>query len=463
MERAHILSVGITPYTRIVPAYFLDNYSIYTIKRSSDVDLMEKVVPMHVLEDRHPDIAKKVHGTGYLIGNFAFQNFLKSRRNKPKLLFYTMTDKITQDLDRMGIEWIGNDPKTFERVKFKGPFRELIKQRGLPSLPSVVISRIDFLRSDFKSVWDRMGGAFVVQRADKETGGNEGTFFIHKEEDFSRCVSILTTDTTGFQAVSVAPFITGQSTSMLGCVMDDVTLSGPLQLQLVDVPQSLHGVPPDGIFFGNDIGFRDWGDDIEAEAQRAIESIGDFLREQGYRGIFGIDFLFDKERNKIYANECNPRFTGSLLLYSLMLLEVGVPPMEFFHLAAHLGIKLEFDFEAVNKALKTIKPCAHIAFSPKGIPAMKMPLLAGVYSYDAEAQSLDYVGEGLSLDDLKDPKQFLLIDTVPRMGESIEQGVPRLFKFIFPRSIAKSSYEIDEIAGFLVERFSAALEAALRQ
>src|SRR5262249_28758688 len=156
----------------------------------------------------------------------------------------------------------------------------------------------------------------VVQRSDKEVGGNEGTFFIHSPEDFSRCLSILGSDAE-FQEVVITPFIKGQSTSMLGCVMPQGVLSGPLQLQLIDVPESLHGVPADGIFFGNDLGFRAWEEKIEKTAQNVIEKVGNYLAKQGYKGIFGIDFLFDEKRNEIFPIECNPRFTGSLLLYSM--------------------------------------------------------------------------------------------------------------------------------------------------
>jgi hypothetical protein len=125
---------------------------------------------------------------------------------------------------------------------------------------------------------------------------------------------------------------------------------------------------------------------------------------------------------------------------------------------AHLNIQSSFDFDRVNASLKTRLPCAHISFSPKGIPQMKLPLLAGVYTYDPAGPSLCYKGRGVSLADIRNKNEFLLIDTVPRMHESIEQNVPRLFKFIFPRTIAKSSYEIDTDAAFLVERFAKALQ-----
>jgi D-alanine-D-alanine ligase-like ATP-grasp enzyme len=374
IDKSHILAIGITPFTRIIPAFFLKNFSIYTIKRSSDVDVMESIANMYVLEDHYPKLVNKVHGTGYLLANFAFQRFLHTRRYPVSLLFYTVTEKIVQTLKTQGTKWIGNDPATFEQVMLKGSFRELVRERGLSSLPSKLYDRKEFLAQSFEALREENEGAYVVQRADKETGGNEGTFFIHETSDFEKCISVLTKDES-FTRVIVTPFIKGQSTSMLGCVMPQGTLSGPLQLQLIDVSEALHGVPANGIFFGNDIGFHEWSEDIEKQAQIVVESIGEHLRNKGYKGVFGIDFLYDKERDRIYPNECNPRFTGSLVLYSLTMLEAGVPPLEFFHLVSHLHIPMEFDFEKVNQALKTRLAYSHIAISPKDILKMSYHFL----------------------------------------------------------------------------------------
>ncbi len=241
---------------------------------------------------------------------------------------------------------------------------------------------------------------------------------------------------------------------MLGCITQKGTLTGPLQLQLIDVPESLHGIPANGIFFGNDIAFRDWSTETETQAQHIVESVGAYLSSKGYRGVFGIDFILDKETGAIYPLECNPRFTGSLVLYSLMLLDQGIPPMEFFHIMEHLGIPSDFDFDVVNRALKQRIPCAHVAFSPKGMETMNVTLVAGVYEYDEAQHRLEYVGPGLSLNDITNENQFLLIDTVPSRGAKITQGVPRLFKFIFKRQIARSSHEIDAHSAFLVRAFA---------
>jgi len=462
MNAIPIMSVGITPYGRITPSFFLSNYSIYTINRSSDVENIEPFFNIYVLEDFFPKIAERIHGTGYLVGNHAFQNFIKTRRTLPKLQFQTISEKAIGDLDKLGISWIGNAPATFEEVAYKSSFRDLIKKLGLPSIVSKTVTREGFLASSFEKEWAEYGGAFVVQRGDKEVGGNEGTFFIKSSEDFERCISSLAKD-EGFKKLVLTPFIEGHSTSMLGCVLPQGTLTGPLQLQLIDVPQSLQDVPASGIFFGNDLGFKDWGDDIEKTAQTIVEGVGKYLGGKGYRGVFGIDFLYDKARNEIYANECNPRFTGSLLLHSLSLLESRVPPLEFFHLLSHLGIESAFDFDTVNKELKTRNEYSHISFSPRGIMKMGLPLLAGIYSYDEANSNLEYVGPGISLADIKDKNQFLIIDTVPKQGKSVEQNIPRLFKFIFPYSIAKSSHEIESRAALLVDRFAKSLIKASQE
>lgn len=463
LEQIPILSVGITPYTRIIPAFFLENYAIYTVQRSSDVDVMEQFLSMYVLEDKHPDVAERVHGTGYLIGNHRFQGFVRSFKPIPKLMFYTMTKKIVEDLDKLEMAYIGNDPKTFEDVMYKQHFKALVKKLGLPVLPTHTYLREAFFEASYESLQEQIGKAFVVQRGDKEVGGNEGTFFVHSRADFDRCRDILIQDKS-FSTIVCARFVKGHSTSMLGCVMPQGTLTGPLQLQLIDVPQSLHGVGANGVFFGNDLGFVDWEQSVEDKAQEVVERVGDYLKSQGYKGIFGIDFLYDKETKEIFASECNPRFTGSLVLYSLMLLQAGVPPMEFFHLLTHLDIHADFDFSKVNQALKTRVPCTHIAFSPRGITSMELDFPAGVYECKpGDGESLNYIGPGVSLSDLRTQNQFLLVDTVPALHDRIEQQVPRLFKFIFPRSIALSSYEIDKNAGLLVKGFADALLAAAQK
>jgi tetrahydromethanopterin S-methyltransferase subunit G len=88
---------------------------------------------------------------------------------------------------------------------------------------------------------------------------------------------------------------------------------------------------------------------------------------------------------------------------------------------------------------------------------MEVPLQTGIYTYDPEIPLLTYEGTAITLDEIQNKNQFLLIDTVQKVGQKIEQGVPRLFKLIFPRSIGISSNKIDTDSAFLIKQFSNSL------
>lgn len=456
MQEKTIIAVGVAPYPRIMPSLFLDRYAIYCVKDAVDIDLLRNYTQIFCLEEKYPKIAAKVRSTGYLLRNFAFQAFLKSRRYPYRLMFYQTTPKIVEALQEQRIEWIGNQPESFENVVLKGDFRDLVKKRGLPSIPDWRLPREEFLKISFADAWAHWDRPFVVQRADFDVAGELGTFFIHSEDDWRNAHEILSKDDR-YHFVTISPFIEGYSVSMLGCITPQGVLTSTLQLQLIDVPESLHGQLPTGVFLGHDWAFRSWPAESEQTAQKVVESIGEHLAAQGFKGIFGIDMLYDTKTHEIFPIECNPRFTGALPVYSLMTVDVGAPTIEFFHIATHLGIEVEFDFAAVNQVFKERRPLAHISLTPKGITEMNLPLAAGVYSYDRKAHMLRYERPGAFYWDFKNPEEFMIIDSLPRLGGRVIQNVPRLCKLIFPRQIARSSFAVEPEIGELITLLSEAL------
>lgn len=463
MTEKTTIAVGVAPFPRIIPILFLDrSYQIYSVKRAVDIDLLRQYATIFCLEEKHPKIAARVHSTGYLLKNYVFQGFLKSRRYPYRLLFYQTTPLIVQTLAAQHIDWIGNRPETFENVVLKAGFRDVLKARNLPHLEDWRLPREVFLTKSFQELRDRWSTAVVVQRADFDVGGEQGTFFIHTENDWRDMHGILSRDTR-FQQVQISPFIQGNSVSMLGCVTPEGILTSPLQLQLIDVPEALHGQLPTGVFLGHDWGFHPWTEATEQTAQTVVESIGEFLSQKGYKGIFGIDFMHEEETGRIFALECNPRFTGALPVFSLMTTAQGIPPIELFHLMAHLNITTPFYFQKINNALKRRLPVAHLSLTPKGVFRINLPLAAGVYSYQKQTQTLRYERPGAFLWNIKNKNEFLLIDSIPYQGDAVIQNVPRLFKLIFPRSIASSSYKIDSEIGDMVTNLSRALRKEQEQ
>jgi predicted ATP-grasp superfamily ATP-dependent carboligase len=457
MERKTIIALGIAPYPRIIPSLFLQNYLIYSVKDTADLDVLRSYAKIFCLEEKFPKVAPKIQSTNYLLGNYAFQAFLKSRRAPFRLMFYQTTPPIVKKLEEQKIDWIGNRPESFNDVLLKVNFRNILKKLKLPHLEDWRMPREKFLSKTFEEIYRRWERPVVVQRADFDAAGEQGTFFIRKEVDWQTMQQILSQDTR-FKEIQISPLIEGFSVSMLGCVTHLGVLTSPLQLQLIDVPEALCGQFPTGVFLGHDWGFRKWSSQTEITAQKIVELVGEFLAGKGFLGIFGIDFIYDHKTAKIFPLECNPRFTGALPVHSLMITaQSEVPPLEFFHLMAHLEIKEQFDFDTVNEKLKERLPVSHVSLIPKGVYEMKLPLKAGIYSFSPKKKVLTYKRPGAFLWELKDSSEFIMIDSIPRQGSHPIQNVPRLFKLIFPRSIAYSSSAVEPEVGELISTLSTAL------
>lgn len=444
------ISIGVQPYPRIIPALFLKNFAIYCVNDTADLDVLRKVTTIYCLEERNSKMAAKTHSTAYVLKSFPFDAFLKSRKRPFRLFFNQLTPPIIETLKEKDIEGVGNDPRSFADVMVKGDFRDLLKKYKLPCLPDWRVSREAFLALSFKEAWAKWERPFVIQRADCEVGSEPGTFFIWEEEDWE-AMRVLMVPDERYKEVTMSPYVTGNSVSVLGCVTSQGVFTSMLQLQLIDVPEALYGKAATGVFLGHDWSYKDWPDSVEKTAQMVTEKIGQHLGSNGYKGIFGIDFMHDRSTNEIYALECNPRFTGACPLYSLMSIHLGVPPMELFHIADHLGIPIKCSFEKLNEAYKKRMPFSHISLTPLGMKTMPLDLQTGVYRYSPDTREMDFIRQGAFPWDLREG-ECLLIDSVPRKGGRVTEGAVRLCKLIFPRGIAKSSYEVfpdiaDQIVG----------------
>lgn len=459
MDDKTLIAVGALPYQWIPLSQFLQHAHVYCVKNVADVALLRDYMPVTCLEEFNPKVGAKVQSTSYLLGNYLFQGFLKSRKFPFRLLLRQTTPPIVKTITNNHWEWVGNNPDSFSDVLLKAGFRDLLKKLNLPHLEEWRLPREEFLQQTFASLTAHWNSSVVIQRADVEVGGVDGTFFIHTEQNWHAAYQVLSKDER-YKMVQISPFVKGHALSMLGCVTHMGTLSSPLQLQLIDVPEALGGAPATGTFMGHDWGYTSWPAETQTMAQQVVEAIGKHLVERGYRGIFGIDFMYDVRSSRLYPIECNPRPTGALPVFSLMTLRAGrVPPLEFFHLMTHLGIYEFFDFEQTNAALKTVRPVAHLSLSPRGIETMPLQLRPGIYTYQAGARRLHFERPGVLLSEMSSPEEFILIDSIPIKGAAISQSVPRLFKIIFNRSVAESSSQIDEHAAELV----AALASAVRQ
>src|SRR5262245_11522423 len=112
LQEKTIIAVGTAVFPRIIPSLFLKKYIIYSIRDTSDTEILRKYAKIFYLEEHDPIRAAKAESTSYLLGNYQFQKFVKSRRPF-RLLLYTTNREIITIATRQRFEWIGNRPSSF--------------------------------------------------------------------------------------------------------------------------------------------------------------------------------------------------------------------------------------------------------------------------------------------------------------------------------------------------------------
>lgn len=134
---------------------------------------------------------------------------------------------------------------------------------------------------------------------------------------------------------SVAPYLADCLPLNIGAVVWDggITVHFP-SIQLIGIPECVGR--PFG-YCGNDFASVK---EIEPALIEQIESVtvkvGAWLRLQGYRGAFGIDFMVD--HGTALFTEINPRFQGSTRMSAQMSVELDQPCILMDHIAAMLHL-----------------------------------------------------------------------------------------------------------------------------
>lgn len=169
----------------------------------------------------------------------------------------------------------------------------------------------------------------VILRKSRTTGG-VGVVAVH---DVDELVELWPDEEEAF--VSVAPFLSSSiPVNVGGVVWRDGTTLHPASLQLIGIEGCTSR--PFG-YCGNDFGgAADLGDDVLDSVERSSRMIGDELRDRGYVGAFGVDFLI---RNGVpLFTEVNPRFQGSTHASCRISIEHGESCLLTEHLGAFLGV-----------------------------------------------------------------------------------------------------------------------------
>ena len=284
-----------------------------------------------------PSVADRVRRSGTPVASDA------SRHHTGAGVLFLMFDERTEALARgLGLNIAHPPAKLRQHLDSKITTTRLATRAGISSVPNV-LAHVDSYRS-LREVAAGLGPDLVVQLPLGDSGAT--TFFISSETDYRPHAD----EIAASPEVKVMKRIRCRQTTIEGCVTRHGTLAGPLMTELVGFPEL---TPFAGGWCGNEI--FDAGAstlisaDIRRQAGRAVVAMGEQLREEGYWGVFGLDFLLDQDSGELYLGEMNPRITGATPLTNLAAHDQNQPPLLLFHLLEWLGIDFAFDIDEYNR------------------------------------------------------------------------------------------------------------------
>lgn len=327
-----------------------------------------------------------------------------------------------------------------------------LKDLGLNSIPGKVAHPA---QCSFKALAIDLGLPFVVQYPYGSSG--QMTFFISKEEDFTRLNDIYPETLAVFMK-----YIGGFSLNVNAVIISgekgpEVICSSP-SIQIVGAKEcSNFGTS----FCGNDyasIGGID--DGVVDDTKKAVESIGTWMGSRGYRGIFGLDLVSDGE--KVYVVEVNPRFQNSTALYTTI--EEDAQDGEFRLFLMHIAEFLKDTDPACAKYIKDA-PREKFMNKVKGSQLilhniMRRTVISGEVKpgiYKKDSKGIKFLRESALVTDCSDG-EFLVSCGVPSKGAVMEPNAP-IFKVqarsaIISEDNKSISSGFKEITGELYKRMA---------
>ncbi len=466
------VGVGISGWMRILPAFFVPDYRLVCYRDSLDLRAIEKTAPVFCLEREAeraggPDVDHP--NTRTILHHPLTSDYLQRLGRDVCLILYKSYPDVEGPARDRGWRLVGCPANVREPLENKHAFREALAGLGLPAIPGETLSLAGFDEHTFDRLRREYGEALVFQFPEITQGGGRGTFLIRDADSFRAFMEIAGRGEhrgCTVNTVTVTRFMKGEAASIAACVTRHGTISTPLQTQLMDEPAVVGASPCWGIFCGHSWGGGRYDGAANETARQVTERVGGFLARRGYRGIFGIDFIVDREAGTVHPVECNLRYTGAFPMLSLLHLKDGRIPLDVFHLLEYLPVEYEADVKSLNQAYADEPSGAHVILFNRSREPFRVRdgFRDGVWRYDEAGDTILHRGDGIEYRDMDGEDAFLVTDGVSRPGTTVTGGdeFSRVCRLLFPEPVADGSGRLTANAVKRVEKVYAAMGAGPR-
>lgn len=250
----------------------------------------------------------------------------KSKDKTPGILTFRSLPQIKKLCTDKKYIYLQSDPYVVRDIEDKVFFHKLLEKAEIKTLPTQICALEN-------CNW--LGEKSVLQMRHGHSGNS--TFIFNTQDEFLNF-----RQKYGKHQVKYSPFISGQTVTLNGCITENTEFFGAPFIQITGISELTNkelGTCGNSHFFWSGLDSEEKNKFIEL-----VDGVTKMLKEQGFRGFFGLDLIYDKDGN-FWPIECNPRLTASVGNYTKAQLNRNDEPF----LLTHLKYFFEEDTNAKNQ------------------------------------------------------------------------------------------------------------------
>lgn len=273
----------------------------------------------------------------HLVAHPEFASHIEGRP-RGKAIF-VMFDERTEELcEQVGVDIALPSAALRNRLDSKIETTRLGNEAGVASAPNIMgeADSYDELMALAESAG--LGADLVVQTPYGDSGRT--TFFIKSKADWDKHAPKIIDE-----KLKVMKRLNHLPGTIEGCATRHGTLVGPV---MTDITGFEEVTPYKGGWCGNDVSPSILPEGVPEKVRLMARQFGDRLYNEGYKGVFCVDFLLDTDTNDVYLGELNPRVSGASPPTNLITSTYGGCPLFLFHLLEYLDVDYELDLDAVQ-------------------------------------------------------------------------------------------------------------------
>ncbi len=328
-----------------------------------------------------------------LLQEESVKQYLSSIKN-PSFMFFKIAPNIEIELKNKKILNTHSDlnRKYENKIMISNIFKDIVPPTKIINL------KID----TYNSISNFLGKEFVIQFSRGQSGNT--TFFIDNKDQFEKLQ-----EKYPLRIAKAVKKISGEYFTINGVITENDILIGNLSKQITGIKELT-------AFKGGTVG-NEWITGLTIKQKDMfidkMQYIGKKMKNDGYRGMFGADFVFDSQN--IFLIEVNARENASIPTYTKIQINENILPFKLIHILDFLKISYKIDSTKINNQIYEDYNYRQIIIrNIQSHPVKANTFLNGVYS-----SNLDKIREGYDIDSLKN-NDYLILTSYSNVNPNIE-------------------------------------------